>query len=169
MFKVKVKTNIKAEAINKLKRTVDEQFAQQIQTEVVDGEIKRMIAAGVSPVQSVEGGRRFKGYKEPDKYPGKKKAKRPVSLWLTGEMLSWYRSWRTSGVRLSFGIPSAAPQEVKIKAEANNVGTMNESTGQVAIAARRFVPLRGETFAVSVMRKLKKLYAQRIKTLLSSK
>lgn len=168
MFKVKIKSNIRAQMINKLKKTVDAKFNQDIQREVVDGEIKRMIAAGTSPVRSVEGGRRFKGYKDPAKYPADRKAKRPVSLWLSGEMLSWYRSTVISGIRISLGIPTNAPAEVKIRAEANNIGTTN-SKGEVAIAARRFVPLAGEEFATSVMRKLKNLYAKRIKELLSSK
>ena len=165
MFKVNIKTTITADVINKLRKTVDEKFEADMNREVV-GEIKRMIDAGVSPVQSVEGGRRLKGYKTPDKYPGKRKAKRPVNLNLSGIMLSWYKAVRVSGVRLSFGIPKDAPKDVKERAEANNVGTVNDK-GEVAIAARRFVPLAGETFAVSVLRKMKSLYAQRIKELLS--
>ena len=168
MFKVVVKSNIKAAVVNKLRKTVDSRFEANTQSEVVDGEMKRLIAAGTSPVQSVEGGRRFKGYKNPDKYPADKKAKRPVSLFLSGAMLSWLKAVKISGTRISIGIPSYAPEEIKIRAEANNVGTV-DSKGQVAIAARRFIPLRGETFAVSVMRKLKTLYAKRIKELLSSK
>lgn len=167
MFKVKIKSNIRAEALNKLRQTVDAKFEADMNDQVV-GEIKRLINAGVSPVQSVEGGRRFVGYKNPDKYPAQRKAKRPVNLFLSGIMLSWYRAVKISGVRVSFGIPTNAPQEVKIRAEANNVGTTNED-GEVAIAARRFVPLVGETFAISVLRKMKSLYAQRIKALLSKR
>lgn len=167
MFKVKIKSNISAEVVNRLRKTVDEKFVQDMNSEVV-GEVKRMIRAGVSPVQSVEGGRRFKGYKNPDKYPAKKKAKRPVNLELSGIMLMWYKVKKISGVRLSFGIPKDAPSDVKDRAEANNVGTVTEG-GEVAIAARRFIPLAGETYAVSVLRKMKKLYAERIKTLLSNK
>ena len=163
MFKVKVKSNIRAEVINRLKQTVDAKFEQDAQEEVV-GEIKRMIASGTSPVQSVDGGRRFASYKNPDKYPANKKAKRPVSLFLSGTMLSWYRAVKISGVRISFGIPTNAPEDVKIRAEANNVGTTNDK-GEVAIAARRFIPLAGETFAISVMRKIKTLYMKRIKDL----
>lgn len=167
MFKVKIKSNIRAQAINKLKQTVDARFEQDMNEQVV-GEIKRLINGGVSPVQSVEGGRRFVGYKNPDSYPAQKKAKRPVNLFLSGIMLQWYKAVKVSGVRISLGIPTNAPSDVKIRAEANNVGTVN-SEGEVAIAARRFVPLRGETFAISVLRKMKSLYAQRIKTLLSKR
>lgn len=167
MFKVKIKSNIKAEVINRLKKTVDEDFIRSMNTDVV-GEIKRMINGGVSPVQNFEGQRRFKKYKDQDKYPGKKKAKRPVNLFLSGAMLSWYRAVKISGIRISFGIPSNAPSEIKDRAEANNVGTTN-SEGAVAIASRRFVPLPGENFNISVLRKLKNLYALRIKVLISKK
>jgi hypothetical protein len=131
-------------------------------------EIKKLINVGVSPVQSVEGGRRFKKYKDEDKYPAKKKAKRPVNLFLSGEMLREYVAEKVNGIRLTIGISKKASKEVKDRAEANNVGTVN-SKGEIAIAPRRFVPLVGETYAVSVIRKLKNLYAQRIKELLSKK
>jgi hypothetical protein len=168
MFKVKIKSSITKEAKLRLQKSVDEQFISDLQRDVVDNEIKRLITAGVSPVQSVEGGRRFKGYKNPDSYPAKKKAKRPVNLSLSGQMLQWYKAIKVSGVRFALGIPREAPKDVKVRAEANNEGTVNEN-GQVAIAARRFIPLRGESFNISVMRKIKNLYAQRIKTLLLKK
>jgi hypothetical protein len=168
MFKVKIKSNLKVEVLNRLRNTVDAKFVNDMQNEVVDGEIVRLIKAGVSPVRSVEGGRRFKGYKNPESYPNKKKAKRPVNLELTGAMLLWYLVRKISGVRMSFGIPSDAWDDVKERAEANNVGTVN-SKGEVAIAARRFIPLAGETYNVSVLRKMKSLYARRIKELLSKR
>jgi len=168
MLKFKVKSSFRVDAVAKLKKTVDDKFVQDMQTEVIDRTIKPLIAAGVSPVESVDGGRRFTGYKSPDKYPAKRKAKRPVSLWLTGVMLSFYKAVKVSGSRLQLGIPTNAPNEVKVRAVANNVGTTN-SDGLVAIAARRFIPLRGETFRISVVRKIKDLYARRIKSLLSTK
>lgn len=168
MLKFKVKSSFRVDAVAKIKKLVTEEFVQDIQTEVIDRTIKPLIAAGVSPVESVEGGRRFIGYKTPDKYPAKKKAKRPVSLWLTGVMLSFYKAVKISGSRLQLGIPTNAPNDVKVRAVANNAGTVN-SAGQVAIAARRFIPLRGESFRVSVVRKIKDLYARRIRDLLSKR
>lgn len=168
MFKVKVSSKFRAQLTDKVRNIVDDQLVKDVQREVIDGQIKPLIAAGVSPVKSVDGGRRFRGYKDPDKYPGKRKTKRPVSLNLTGQMLAFYKSEKVSGNTMSIGISRRAPQEVKDKALANNVGTVN-SEGEVAIAARRFVPLRGENFNVSVVRKIKNLYAKRIKALLSSK
>lgn len=167
MIKLKVKPPRAVDFVNKLRKTVDEEFVQQVQEEVVDGAIKPLIAAGTSPVESAKG-RRFRGYKNPQKYPAKLKEKRPVSLYLSGEMLRSYVAERVSSVRLRLGISSRASTDVKIRAEANNVGTVSES-GAEAIPARRFIPLKGETYRVSVMRKIKNLYARRIKSLLSSK
>lgn len=168
MFTIKVSSKYRATMVNKIRQTVDDAFIDRMQTEVVDGEIKRLIAAGVSPVDSVEGQRRFKGYKDPEKYPGTRKAKRPVNLWLTGVMLQWYKAVKISGVRLTLGIATNAPDDVKVRAEANNIGTINKK-GEVAVAARRFIPLPGETFRVSVVRKIKLLYAERLKSLVSGK
>lgn len=168
MLKFKVKSSYRVDAISKMRKVVDEKFVSDFQAEVINNTIKPLIAAGVSPVDSVDGGRRFAGYKDPNKYPNKRKAKRPVSLWLTGLMLSFYKAKKVSGSRLQLGIPTDAPYEVKVRAEANNVGTVN-SDGLVAIAARRFIPLKGESFRISVVRKIKDLYAKRIKTLLSTK
>ena len=161
MFKVKVKTPRTADIVNKIRGAVDDAFAYEVHREVVEKEIKPLIAAGVSPVDSRDG-RRFKGYKDPNKYPGNRKEKRPVSLWLTGEMLSWYQAWKVSGLRLRIGIHTAAPEDVKTRAEANNVGVPKKN-----IVARRFIPLRGEIFRVSIMRKLKELYSKRIKAILT--
>lgn len=167
MFKVKVSSKYRAVMTNKLKQVVDAQFVQDMQRDVVDGEIKRLIAAGVSPVDGYEG-RRFAGYKDPKKYPGDKKAKRPANLELTGAMLSFYKAVRVTGRRLTLGIATAAPEDVKVRAVANNLGTTKED-GTSAIRARRFVPIKGETFRISVLRKIKNLYARRIRTLLSGK
>lgn len=170
MFKVKIKSNLRTQIANKLRNTVDSKFISDVNAEVV-GEAKRMIASGSSPVKTSTGERRFAKYKNEKNYPGQKdrrlKPSRPVNLFLSGEMLSFYKAMKVNGVRLSIGILPFAPKKVKDRAVANNEGTTNKTTGEVAIAARRFVPLAGESFTTSVMRKLKNVYAQRIKALLS--
>ena len=165
MFKVKVKSKLKAQIEKKMKGFVTERFASKVQEEIINQTIKPMIDAGVSPVQSFENTKRFKGYKEPEKYPNKRKQKRPVNLKLSGKMLERYRARKLNGTTVEMGILSSAPEDIKIRAEANNLGTVNER-GEVAIAARRFIPIKGETFAVSVMRRLKDLYAKRLKEIL---
>lgn len=167
MFKVTISSKYRATISNKLKNVVDAKFINAVQDEVIDGEIKRLIRAGVSPVDGLTNSRRFTGYKTPEKYPGDRKAKRPVSLYLSGLMLSFYKATRVSGSRFLMGIAPNAPQEVKVRAVANNIGTVTEK-GQVGIPARPFIPVRGETYRVSVLRKIKNLYAKRVKDLLSS-
>lgn len=148
---------------------VTSELAQQIQTEVIDETIKPLIASGVSPVEGYASGkRRFDKYKDPKKYPAKKKPKTPTNLFLSGLMLSFYTAKRITGNILRIGIPSDAPQAVKDRADGNNVGTKTKS-GAVGIPARRFIPLKGETYRVSVLRKIKKVYAERIARLLSTK
>lgn len=61
----------------KLERTL-----KRIGEEVV-AEIKRTVAKGISPIS----GKRFPAYKNPARYPGDRKPKRPVNLYLTGQML----------------------------------------------------------------------------------
>ena len=165
MFKIKIKKKLSADLKSKFKKLVDEKFAQDVNDEVV-GEIKKLIAAGVSPVET-NAGRRFKGYKDPDSYPNKKKQKRPVNLNLSGEMLSYYVARAINGLTLRIGILNA-PEDVKVRAQANNEGTGTKD-GESGIAARRFIPLKDETFKISVLRKLKNLYAKRIRDLLSKK
>lgn len=167
MISIKISSKYRAQVMSKLHKVVDGRFEDAAQIEVIEGAIKPLIKAGVSPVVNVDGKRRFAGYKDPKSYPDKKKAKRPVNLFLTGELLSWYVAWG-KGAKLFLGIPTFAPEEVKVKAVANNEGTVNKK-GEIAIAARRFIPIRGELFTTSVMRKLKNLYARRIKDLVSNK
>lgn len=161
MFIVKIKAPNAANIETKLQKVVTQEFANQVQDEVVDGIIKKLIRAGTSPI--VRFGR-FVAYKDKDIYPGKRKGSRPVNLTLTGEMLREYKAEVISGRTLRIGISQSASEFVKIKAQANNLGTTNEGGG---IQARRFVPVGSESFAVSVMRKLKDLYARRIKDILS--
>lgn len=148
---------------------VTPELAQAIQKEVINETIKPLIASGTSPVEGYASGkRRFDKYKDPKKYPAKKKPKTPTNLHLTGIMLAFYKAYRVSGNILRMGIPSAAPETVKDRADGNNVGTKTKS-GAVGIPARRFIPLVGETYRVSVLRKIKKVYAERIARLLSTK
>jgi len=143
------------------KEFVDDKLVNDFQRTIVRGIILPMIAKGISPVK---GFGRFVGYKDPESYPGKGKSRqkpsRPVNLFLTGELMSWFYTVKASGSSLNVGIPANATKFVKIKAEANNLGTD-------VIPRRRFIPQEGETWAVSVMREVKNLFTKRMKDLLS--
>jgi hypothetical protein len=165
-YRVKIKLDA-AKAIKKLKTEfMNEKMLKDIQAQVVDGEIKRNIAAGVSPVR---GFGRFGEYVNPANYPGKGKKRlkpqRPVNLFLTGNMLKWFGTFKSSATSVQVGIDRNAPSDVKVRAKANNLGT--ERNGVGAIPRRRFIPQRGEQWNVSVMRKIKNLFAQRVKELLN--
>lgn len=160
-FKVKVPRTIDVKTLLR-NNLVDDSLVDAVQKEVIDQTIKPLIASGTSPVDSYEGSRRFRKYKDPKSYPAKKKSKTPVNLNLTGVMLSFYKAYAIGKNILRLGIPSYAPEDVKGRAEGNNVGTEN-------IPARRFIPLKGETFKISVLRRLKDIYAKRIARLLSTK
>jgi len=56
---------------------------------------------------------------------------------------------------MGLGYKDSVAKEIKDRAEGNNIGANG-------IPTRRHVPLRGETFTVSVMRKLKDVYARRL-------
>ena len=72
-----------AKALKDIKKPIDKETASEV-GEVVVAEMKRLIATGQSPIK---GAGRFPKYKDPDKYPGKQKAKTPVNLKLGGELL----------------------------------------------------------------------------------
>lgn len=168
MFNIKIRVPRAADIVSKVRdNLVDEAFAKKIQEEVIDQTIKPLIASGTSPVDGYES-RRFKKYKDPKTYPAKKKSRTPTNLYLSGVMLSWYKAYKLTANILRIGIPSEAPQDVKDRAVGNNVGTV-KADGTEAVPARRFIPQVGETYRISVLRKIKKVYADRIAALLSTK
>lgn len=150
--KSQISVNLRA----RLQKTVSPAFVKTVNTEIVE-EIKRKISIGSSPVSG-----RFVAYTNPKRYPGKKKPAKPVNLYLSGVMLSWLKAFKQSTMTLGIGIPSSAPKEVKARALANNVGTKT-------IPARRFIPIKGETFALGILRKLNQIYTRRFKEVLNSR
>jgi hypothetical protein len=122
----------------------------------VNQKILPTIDKGVSPVK---GKRSFAKYKDKDKYPARKKQSNKPNLTLTGEMLSWYETKiDNKDFAVTVGIHSDAPQDVKDKANANQFGTTN-SKGEVAIAARPFVPRQGEVYNAQIMVAIRKAFA----------
>ena len=62
------------------------QEARDVGTEVVR-EMKSLIASGVSPIKGSGISPKFAPYKNPKKYPGRRKPHTPVNLSLTGKMM----------------------------------------------------------------------------------
>jgi len=145
--------------LNSIRVPIDRRTADSIGT-VVLREMKSMILKGLSPIQ---GRGRFEKYKNPKKYPGKRKRPRPVNLKLTGEFLksltadekSSQTGWNTE---ISFG----NNQLSKDKED----GHRNRAGGQ---PSRPIIPEGNETFAVRIKRKYIKLYKERIRKLLKKR
>ncbi len=154
-YSTTVRTKFKAPNFGEV---VNQHVVSRIQSEVIDGNIKASILVGNSPVS---GHGRFLGYKDQDQYPGDRKGARPVNLFLTGELLDWYRAKMSSGGKgVTMGILSDAPEKVKARAEGNNTGSAK------GVVARRFVPVVGEKFKVSTMTLIRKIFSDRIAEML---
>lgn len=87
-FSIKINRK-KLEAISEVAQSlkqnvIDRQTARDVGVGVTD-KMKSLIEKGISPIK---GNGRFPGYKNPDKYPGDRKPKRPVNLWLSGDFIS---------------------------------------------------------------------------------
>jgi len=78
--------------IEQLKAPIDKETAKATANQIVI-EMKNLISKGISTVRGAGLASRMPRYKNPDKYPGKRKNKRPVNLYLTGHMLSNLQSW----------------------------------------------------------------------------
>lgn len=196
-LRVNVKAPSSKKVIEKLKAKLHSpEFIQQIQSEVVEGQIKRLIRSGQSPI---EGFGRFVQYKDKDSYPAGEKPATPANLFLSGGMLRLYTVARKTAMSIGVGISEAANKAVKVRAKANNEGTLGlegkkfdkklrDDTkeknlplfrqgkkasvrkiveGSSGVPARRFIPIGKESFTKSVIFKLKNLYAKRVKSLLS--
>lgn len=157
---VKVKINLKKYRTLVRSSAVNLEVVNQFRNEVIPM-IRDLVATGRSPVA---GHGRFEGYKNPDNYPGKGKNKlkprRPVNLYLTGEMMKEYSAWKVDGATIKLGYDINSSRDLKDKVRANNEGTEH-------IPERRFIPINGEKFTVSVMRVVKNIFTQRLKRLFS--
>lgn len=151
MIKTKLTFNKEA-LVRKVKsQLVSNEVIDELDREVV-GEIKRFMAAGTSPVR---GKRRFPAYKTPEKYPANKKPSRPVNLFLSGDLYNSLKAAKVSVLSFYIGVSSLASEKIKTYAKANNLG-------ENGIPERRFIPIRGEQFNISIMRKIKDIIARRI-------
>ncbi len=161
MAKVKVTTRFKIlELIDKF---VDGTTADAIGSAIVK-EAKAMIASGQSPVA---GFGRFMSYS--DSYKNALKGKlgqelgktvRPVNLYATGEMLEeGYGFERVDDTTIRVGMTEGSAKRKQIAAYHNE--------GTEKMPARPLVPGANEEFAISIMRKIRDLYGERLRKLIS--
>lgn len=98
MSKTKVKTDF-SETRSKVKLATSPQTVRRV-ADLLDKEVKGLISKGLSPVF---GEQRFIGYKDPAKYPGDLKPKRPVNLEVTGDFLKAI-GYEVQGSKIIYGL-----------------------------------------------------------------
>jgi len=151
----KVKVTARFQILEFLDKFIDGATAESIGRAVVE-ESKKLIATGQSPVR---GFGRLERYKDRKSYPGKLKNATPVNLNLSGAMLDGLTFRRKGSDVIEVGMLGGSAK-VKEIAGYHQDGTPN-------MAARRFVPdADGEEWAVSIMRRIRDLYGERLAKLI---
>ena len=139
-----VKVNINID--KKIRGALEQKRTKERVGNQVINDMKASLAKGISPVR---GERRFPAYKDPKRYPRDLKPRRPVNLYLSGDMLAALKFKPLSGTGVSIGITD---REQARKAKAHQTGD--------GVPKRRFVPTeKGEEFTVTITRRLRDLYA----------
>ena len=110
---------------------------------MLDEEVKRLILRGISPVA---GEKRFIGYKNPEKYPGKRKPKRPVNLKLTGDLLDGITAEFERG-KIVYGVNDK--NQVK-----KAIGLLDGANGMAG--PRKFIAGQGDKYKPQILNKLKR-------------
>lgn len=140
--------------LKELKKPIDKSTAEKVGATVVSM-MKQMISKGLSPIK---GNGRFPAYKDPDKYPGKRKNKRPVNLYLTGEFLDSLKFIPKSS---KSGFDTVIYYDGK-ESELKEQGHREGANGQ---PLRPTIPQGGEKFAETIRIAFSKIYRQRLKDL----
>lgn len=146
--------------VDSLREPIDKKTADSLGIQVVI-QMKRLIRGGISPIKSIG---RFPGYKNPDRYPGERKPKRPVNLTLTGKFLDAL-TFETIKVKSGYAprIGYDSPKE-----EAKERGHREGANGQ---PERPTIPSvsKGEEFAATIGRIISAIFKERIKQILRKK
>lgn len=143
-----VKTTLKIEDYQTMRsRFKSKQFKTQLGNLVVS-EIKENIAKGISPVFKE---RRFEKYKDPSKYPGNRKKRRPVNMYLSGDMLEALKFRLGRGFSITFGWFGGGLQTKKAN---------NHNSGDT-VPKRRLIPdEKNERFNASITRVINDYYGR---------
>lgn len=112
--------------------------ARTLGADVVDA-MRDTIAAGYSPISGPGIQQRLAAYKDPKRYPGKKKAHTPVNLYLTGKFLSDLK-FRVIKVASGWGVSVGfTNRKSQLKEEGHRYG----QNGQ---PSRPIIPIGNEKF-----------------------
>lgn len=126
--------------------------------------MKELISKGISPVKGPSLSTRFPAYLHPERYPGNRKNKSPVNLYLTGKFLADLQSKvinTASGWRAEIGYNK---QSEKVKEKGHRHG----ANGQPSRPTIPQVGL-GETFASTIQQVYLKLFNSSIKRIIDRK
>jgi hypothetical protein len=146
-------------ALEDIKKPIDRDTAQKIGDDIT-ADMKRLIASGQSPIK---GNGRFPAYKDPKKYPGKRKSKTPVNLELTGEFLDDLTSKAISD-------PAGYATRVTYDGQKSQDKERGHREGANGQPKRPTLPAAsGEDFAVSIKTRYTKTIRDRIIAVLKGK
>lgn len=114
-----------------------------------------LIAKGTSPIK---GAGRFPGYKNPAKYPGDLKAKRPVNLLLSGDFLKAL-DYDVNTFKHGYNTTIYYKGDEDKKESGHREGVHGQPK-------RPTIPVKGEEFVVVIQRIVSKIFKDRINQLL---
>lgn len=156
MARVKVRLDGTKRLIDQLPASVNRKISK-VAAETILQEMQSRIARGYSPI---EGKGRFPKYKNPKKYPGDRKPKSPVNLYLSGKFLNQLRAqvspvqgkiligfWSDYGKKLESGHREGVNKQPK----------------------RPIIPADGERFTRPIRELILKLYQKAVREYLSKR
>lgn len=133
----------------KLKEPITKEDGDEM-GELFVSQMRDLISKGISPIRGVG---RFPGYKNPVKYPGKRKDARPVNLYLSGQMMSAL-GFKTKKTRDGLEVTISYQDS---EAETKERGHRDGAKGQ---PKRPTIPLGSEQIAVTIERSIVNLFKQ---------
>lgn len=165
-FKVKVPTRAELNKVitQRSKEIVDRAFrftsAAEVESKVGVPFIKEMVSTIQRGLSPIKGWGRFDRYKNPDKYPGKRKPQRPVNLTLSGRFL------KDLGASASRNNTS---HTLKIKQTSAYAKQIEEANREGRVINRPIIPMDSEDVTAPLRRFVRELYIALIKAKLKVK
>lgn len=145
--------------LRSLRKPIDSRTAKKVGKEVRD-EIRAMTSKGQSTVR--EFGKRMPKYKNPDRYPGNQKRKRPVNLRLTGRFMKAL-SFSVKSSRLGFETFIGYRGGESKKEQGHRVGVGGQPKRPTIPKAPK------EQFAARIQRVIDKIYRKRLQFVIKSR
>lgn len=142
-------TKVKLERLQKIVKAYADTASIEHAANEMRKEVIRLIERGISPVY---GERRFIGYKNPKKYPGKIKPARPVDLKLSGDLHSGIGGV-VEGGKVRFGVIDSSQHDKAI-------GLLD---GKKMAGPRKFIAGKGDKYKPQILKELKRAIIEYVK------